>query len=102
MKKTIIISLLAGLALSAGAQNMWDAYNYSQTNYLGTARSVGMGNAINYFSSYNNPLGIVMSTKGQYFLYLAIRFVLACCITTLVYLPLALKDKRNKKVGAQK
>ena len=46
MKKTIIISMLAGLALSAGAQNMWDAYNYSQTNYLGTARSVGMGNAM--------------------------------------------------------
>ena len=63
---------------------------------------VGMGNAINYFSSYNNPLGIVMSTKGQYFLYLAIRFVLACCITMLVYWPLTLKGKRNRKVDAPK
>lgn len=32
---------------------------------------MGIGYPINYFFSYNNPLGIVVSTKAQYFVYLA-------------------------------
>jgi len=31
---------------SLQAQNMWDAYNFSQTNYYGTAKSVALGNAM--------------------------------------------------------
>ncbi len=57
---------------------------------------VGVGNAINYFSSYGNPLGIVMSNKAQWFIYLAIRFVLAVALMTLVSLPLLRKEKKGR------
>ncbi len=53
----------------------------------------GVGNAVNYFSSYNNPLGIPMATKGQWLLYLLIRIALALILITLVQLPLRKKDR---------
>ena len=57
---------------------------------------VGLAYGINYFSSYNNPLGIVMSTKGQYFIYLLIRIVIALILIPIVYLPLKLKKTNNE------
>lgn len=57
---------------------------------------LGVGNAVNYFSSYNNPLGIVMSDKGQWLTYLAIRLVLAVILTTLAQLPLLKKERRER------
>ena len=57
---------------------------------------VGLAYGINYFSSYNNPLGIVMSTKGQYFVYLLIRIVIALILIPIVYLPLKLKKTNNE------
>lgn len=48
---------------------------------------MGIGYAINYFSSYNNPLGIVVSTKAQYFVYLAIRILIALVLIPIVFLP---------------
>ncbi len=56
---------------------------------------VGMGYAINYFSSYNNPLGIVMSTKKAYFTYLLIRIAIALVLLPLIYLPLKFKKKEQ-------
>lgn len=56
---------------------------------------VGVGKAINYFSSYNNPLGIVMADKFQWFAYLAVRFVSAVILMILVNLPLLRKEDRN-------
>ena len=56
---------------------------------------VGMGYAINYFSSYTNPLGILISEKSQYLLYLLIRLVLAVLLILLVFVPMALRDKKQ-------
>ena len=47
MKTRYGIALLAlFVSLSAGAQNMYDAYRYSATDYLGSARVLGLGGAV--------------------------------------------------------
>lgn len=56
MKKTAITLLLAGFTASAGAQTMYDALNFSRSNYVGTARTVAMGNA---FTALGGDLGAV-------------------------------------------
>lgn len=38
--------LLGGAIVTLRAQSMWDAYNFSQTTYYGTAKSVALGNAM--------------------------------------------------------
>ena len=67
------------------------------TPYYSGDELMGVGNAVNYFSSYNNPLGIVMSTKGQWMIYLLIRIVLAVIIIAIVNMPLLAKEKMEKK-----
>ena len=62
------------------------------TPYYSGDTLVGVGNAINYFSSYNNPLGIAMTNKSQWFAYLVIRFVLAVVLMILINLPLLRKE----------
>lgn len=56
MKKTAIALLLAGISAGAGAQTMYDAFNYSKSNYEGTARTVAMGNA---FTALGGDIGAV-------------------------------------------
>ena len=56
MKKTAITLLLAGITASAGAQTMYDALNFSKSDYVGTARTVAMGNA---FTALGGDLGAV-------------------------------------------
>lgn len=56
MKKTAITLLLAGITASAGAQTMNDALNFSKSDYVGTARTVAMGNA---FTALGGDLGAV-------------------------------------------
>ena len=46
MRKNIVAIAFLFSAALAGAQSMNDAYLFSQNNYLGTARTVGMGNAV--------------------------------------------------------
>lgn len=46
MKRTLTALLLAAVSLNVGAQTWQDAYVFSENNYVGTARSVGMGNAM--------------------------------------------------------
>ncbi|MBR6054096.1 MAG: hypothetical protein IKP46_02000 [Bacteroidales bacterium] len=46
MKKTITILLIVSSGIAASAQTYLDAYNFSFNDYLGTARSVAMGNAL--------------------------------------------------------
>ena len=58
---------------------------------------MGIAYAVNYFSSYNNPLGIVMSNKMQYALYLLIRLVLAVVLIVLVFVPFAVRDKKERE-----
>ena len=48
---------------------------------------IGLTHAVNYFSSYNNPLGIVMSSKQQYLTYIILRFIIAFVCIVIVYLP---------------
>lgn len=56
MKKAAITLLLAGITASAGAQTMYDALNFSKSDYAGTARTVAMGNA---FTALGGDLGAV-------------------------------------------
>ena len=59
---------------------------------------VGIGYAVNYFSSYSNPLGIIIADKSQYLLYLLIRLILAFLLIFLVFIPVALRDKKKENV----
>ena len=56
----------------------------------------GMGYAVNFFSSYSNPLGIVISSKDQYLLYLLIRLLIGSLLILAVFSPLALRDRRER------
>ncbi|MBO4358844.1 MAG: YwaF family protein [Erysipelotrichaceae bacterium] len=47
----------------------------------------------NFFFTYNNPLGIRVTEKWQWLLYLAIISALAIVLVTLCYLPLLKKNK---------
>lgn len=58
MKRTIFIALLSLTAIAAGAQTMYDGLNYSQNNYYGTARSIGMGNAMTAVGGDLGSIGI--------------------------------------------
>ena len=58
MKITIFTALLSLTAIAAGAQTMYDGLNYSQNNYYGTARSIGMGNAMTAVGGDLGSIGI--------------------------------------------
>ena len=46
MKKILILIVAAAIPLAATAQNWQDARYFTENNYLGTARTLGMGNAV--------------------------------------------------------
>ena len=58
MKKIFITVLLAGAAIGAGAQSMYDALNFSENRYYGTARSLAMGNAFTALGGDPGSIGI--------------------------------------------
>ena len=71
MKRTIFTALLSLTAIVAGAQTMYDGLNYSQNNYYGTARSIGMGNAMTAVggdlgSIGLNPAGSAVAGYSQF------------------------------------
>jgi len=71
MRKPILLVLLSILAMSTKAQDISDALRYSQTGYLGTARSLAMGNAFTALggdlgSIGINPAGVAVSNFSQY------------------------------------
>lgn len=71
MKKIILASAALVLALSAGAQDMYYAKMLSQNNYYGTARSMGLGNAVTAVGGDLgmigvNPAGSAVATYGQF------------------------------------
>ena len=74
MKKILTSVFLLSLALQAGAQewpNWMDALNFSENDYLGTARSVGMGNAMTAVggdlgSLTFNPAGSAVAGYSQF------------------------------------
>ncbi len=71
MKRIIATILLGALAFEAGAQGWRDALSYSENDYLGTARSVGMGNAMTAVggdlgSLTFNPAGSAVAGYSQF------------------------------------
>ena len=71
MKKILTFVFLLTLALQAGAQAWTDALTYAENDYLGTARSVGMGNAMTAVggdlgSLTFNPAGSAVAGYSQF------------------------------------
>ena len=71
MKKILAAIFLLSVALQAGAQGWTDALNFSENDYLGTARSVGMGNAMTAVggdlgSLTFNPAGSAVASYSQF------------------------------------
>ena len=71
MKRIFAAAFLLTLALQAGAQGWTDALNFSENDYLGTARSVGMGNAMTAVggdlgSLTFNPAGSAVAGYSQF------------------------------------
>lgn len=58
MKRIYIAFALLGIAASASAQNMYDAMMFSENNYYGTARSIGIGNAVTAVGGDLGSIGI--------------------------------------------
>ena len=58
MKKALFTILLSTTATIVGAQTMYDGLTFSQNNYYGTARSVGMGNAMTAVGGDLGSIGI--------------------------------------------
>lgn len=54
---------------------------------------IGVSYAVNYFSSYWNPLGIEVTEKWQWMVYLLIRGVLAIGLIFLTFLPLRRRER---------
>ena len=71
------------------------------TPYYSGDTLVGVGNVINYFSSYNNPLGIVMRDKTAWYIYLLICVAGFALLTLLVNLPLLIKDRKGVKADVK-
>ena len=75
MNNRRLISILLGLAVAvtASAQNWQDAYLFSQNVYSGSARGVGMGNALTAVggdpgSVTFNPAGSAVASYSQFFI----------------------------------
>lgn len=71
MKRALAVLILCGTAISVGAQTMYDALNFSRNDYLGTARSVAMGNAFTALggdlgSITINPAGSAVASYSQF------------------------------------
>ena len=72
MKKKIVCFVLAAMAAyGAAAQDWQDALRFSQNDYMGTARSMGMGNAMSAIggdlgSIGLNPAGSVVAAYSQF------------------------------------
>lgn len=74
MKQNRLFVAVLALMLSAGAasaQNMYDAINISRNEYFGTARSMGLGNAVTAVGGDLgmigiNPAGSAVANYGQF------------------------------------
>ena len=71
VKYTITGFIVLAAAASAAAQDMYDALRYSDYNYYGTARTIGMGNAVTALggdlgSIGINPAGSAVNSYSQF------------------------------------
>ena len=58
MKKIAILAAALLMGFSAQAQSMYDAYSFGKTEYYGTARTLGMGNAVTAVGADLGSIGI--------------------------------------------
>ena len=77
------VTLLIALDLPTFYLNSIFSNQVYQNDHL-----IGVTHRINYFSSYVNPLGLVLTEKWQWGVYLLIRAVLAVGLIILIYTPL--------------
>ncbi len=63
-------------------------------------RVAGVTHRINFFSSYVNPFGLILTEKWQWIAYLAARAAAAAAIVALLYLILSIKT-RSKADGSR-
>ena len=71
MKKIVLAAALIAATVSAGAQTMYDAINFGQNQYYGTARTMALGNAVTALggdvgSIGINPAGSSVVPYGQF------------------------------------
>ena len=69
---------------------------FSQAVYVDGA-PVGVAYSTNFFSSYVNPLGLVLTEKWQWLVYLAVRLALAGALTALMLWLSSLKRARRAR-----
>ena len=105
MKKVICFVLGATLAVAAGAQTWQDALLFSENNYSGTARGVGMGNALTAIggdpgSLTFNPAGSAVASYSQFEITPGLTFSLTN-VGAAENMPY-MADKRNTFYGAAK
>lgn len=86
-KKIITLLLCAAAAFPAAAQGWYDAYLFSQNEYGGTARSVGMGNALTAVggdpgSLTFNPAGSSVASYSQFVMTPGMSFASSYAIGT--------------------
>lgn len=53
----------------------------------------------NFFFTQRTPIGVELTTKGDWFLYMGIILTLAIVLVGLFYLPFILKDRKAKKTA---
>lgn len=53
----------------------------------------------NFFFTQRTPIGVELTTKGDWFLYMGIILTLAVVLVGLFYLPFILKDRKAKKTA---
>ena len=58
MRRLSLAALCALVAVSAGAQTIPEALQYSENNYYGTARSIALGNAMTALGGDLGSIGI--------------------------------------------
>ena len=71
---------------------------FSSEVYSG-GKIVGVTHRINFFSSYVNPLGIILTEKWQWIVYIAARAVMVVLTVRILYLIFVRKKKEASSDG---
>ena len=71
MKKIFLAAALLAASVAAGAQNMYDAINFSDNNYIGSAKSMALGGAVTALGGdlgtiAINPAGSAVAGYSQF------------------------------------
>ena len=71
MKKILLAAALLAASVAAGAQNMYDAINFSDNNYIGSAKTMALGGAVTALGGdigtvVFNPAGSAVAGYSQF------------------------------------